>query len=87
MTVTFTQHSKTTAQPRMLTVGTLEAVAISGTEWRVSDPSQGTAVGIVQRIANTYELMQLGLPLDRYYFASLEDAVDFLDRVSPRPAR
>lgn len=54
---------------------------LSPSVWRVMDPATGdrtTVLGVVQLIGETYEVMQEGSPLARYYFASLEDAVGYL---------
>ncbi|MHA6669438.1 hypothetical protein ACX3O0_11285 [Homoserinimonas sp. A447] len=58
--------------------------ALSPTEWRVrtTELPEGdgrSVLGVVQLIGDTYEVMQIGAPLTRYYFASLEDAVGYLD--------
>ena len=60
-----------------------EVLAISPTEWRVSDPampeSDGRSVlGIVQVIGDTFEVTRIGTPLARFYFGTLDEAVRFL---------
>ena len=84
MTSIATQTRPTTpSAPRM--IGSIEVIALSASEWRVRNTAlaegDGSSVlGVVQRIGDTFEVMQIGLPLARYYFASLEDAVEYLGR-------
>ena len=71
--------------PRMLTRGDVEILAISKTEWRVRDTSipvydPHSVLGLVRSVGDTFELTRAGLPLDRYYFASLQDVVSYLGR-------
>jgi hypothetical protein len=80
MTVT-TETSSDQGGSVLRTADPLEVLAISPTVWRVMDPAAGdrtTVLGVVQLIGETYEVMQEGSPLARYYFASLEDAVGYL---------
>ena len=63
----------------------LEVLPLSATEWRVRttdlpEADGRSVLGIVQRLGDTYEVMQIGLPLFRYYFASLDGAVEYLGR-------
>ena len=79
-TQTRTGHARAVPQ----VTGALEVLPLSPTEWRVRatelPAGDGRSVlGVIQVIGATYEVMQIGSPLTRYYFASLEDAVGFLD--------
>ena len=81
MTSVLPDHQQ--ALPRMLTKGGLEILAISTKEWRVRDASlpvydKSSVLGFVRLIGETFELTQSAFPLDRYYFASLQDVVDYL---------
>lgn len=58
-------------------VDPLEVMAASPNVWRVRREG-GPVVGVVQAIGDTFEVMQVGMPLARSYFGSLEDAVDSL---------
>jgi hypothetical protein len=85
MTSTLKQPAETNSAPRM--IGSIELISLSASEWRVRNTAlpeaDGSSVlGVVQVIGDTFEVMQIGLPLARYYFSSLEDAVEYLVRTS-----
>ncbi len=74
---------QTTPATQTPAISGLEVRPLSATEWRVRDTtvpeSDGSSViGIVQQIGQTFEATQIGAPLARYYFGSLEDAVTYL---------
>jgi len=61
----------------------LLVLAISPTEWRVSDPRRRDddalcLIGFVQQVDDVFETTQIGRPRERHYFRSLEAAVDHL---------
>src|SRR5690606_17942881 len=72
---------------------TVEVLAISPTDWRVSDPtlpeSDGSSViGVVQVVGDTFEVTRIGTPFSRYYFGTLDLAVSFLASADAiRPSR
>ena len=58
-------------------------LAISATEWRVSDPRRRDddalcLVGFVQQVGDVFETTQIGRPRERHYFHTLQHAVDHL---------
>jgi hypothetical protein len=61
-------------------------LALSETEWRISDPSRRSddalsLIGFVQREKNTYEVTAIGRPKKRHYSGSFDDALQYLARV------
>ncbi len=80
MTVT-TQATSSQGDSVLRSTDPVEVLALSATEWRVMGTADGDGnalVGVVQLIGTTYEAMQEGSPLARYYFASLDDAATYL---------
>ena len=58
-------------------------LAISNTEWRVSDPRRRDddalcLIGFVQQVDDVFETTQIGRPRERHYFHTLQHAVDHL---------
>lgn len=69
------------------TVNGLEVVALSDTEWRISDAARPECDGLalvafVQRVGSLYEVTELAKPSRRTYFDSLPAAVDMLSPVT-----
>lgn len=60
--------------------GTVDVVALSDNEWRVSDhripESEGRSlIGYIQKVGELFEATRLDSPWERSYFQSLEAAV------------
>jgi hypothetical protein len=61
-------------------------LALSSTEWRISDPSRRaddahSLVGFVQREKNKYEVTAISRPERRHYSQSFDEALQYLARV------
>jgi hypothetical protein len=62
------------------TVDRLRLTPISGTEWRVTDPSRREddalcLIGFVQLIGDLFEVTKIGAPRERHYFATMDEAM------------
>jgi hypothetical protein len=69
------------------TAPALAVVTLSATSWRVSDPSRRpdgglSLLGFVQRVNDTFEVTVLGIPRERHYCGSFNQALRYLARVS-----
>ena len=63
----------------------VEVLSVSDTEWRIRDASQPPSdvtslLGFVSVIGETYEVMYMGQPRMRRYFANFDDALSDLLR-------
>lgn len=61
----------------------LEVLALSDTEWRISDPARAAQdgiplVGFITRVEDMFEVTQLGSPHEHLRFDSLAMAVSYL---------
>jgi len=61
-------------------ISSVEVIAISEREWRISDPTKSerdglALLGFVELVDSTYEVTVLGEPGRRYYFSSFEESV------------
>jgi hypothetical protein len=67
----------------------LDVLALSETEWRVSDPTRRAddalcLIGFIQRVGRVFEVTVLGRPRERHYCGSFDAALHCLVAASRR---
>lgn len=65
----------------------LVVIALSGQEWRVSDPSRRAddaqcLVGFIERVGDVFEVTVIGRPRERHFCGSFDAALGFLAATS-----